>query len=113
MTEKYETEFKGLFERFPLKDRLLIRLSKYMPSGIRERIQLGYVPLLVLWAIEFGFKQAKEEMGDKAFQRMLDQIPTKIKDKDGVWILPSGTSQAEVDQFLMRLKEQGGKVSES
>lgn len=97
--------YKGLFERLPLKDRFLIRLSKYMPSKIRERIQIGYVPLLVSWAIEFGFKQAKEEMGTEAFQELIDQLEITIKDEDGIWTLPAGTTNEELAEFLERLKD--------
>lgn len=101
-----EKHFKELLKRLSLKDKFLLRVAKYMPSVIRKRIQMGYILLFVSWAIESGFRQLKEEMGNEAFQKMLDQLPTSIKDKDGVWTLPAGTTEEEVSQFLMQLREQ-------
>ena len=72
---------------------------------IRRRILMRYLPFLVSKAFEFAFKKAKDEMGDEAFLIALDQIPTRIKDKDGFWTLPSGTSQEEVTQFIIQLRE--------
>lgn len=108
-------QMKEFFGQLSFKDRFLFRLSRYMPSIIRRRIQIRYVQLIVPKVLEFSFKQAKDEMGDEAFQKMLDQIPTEIKDKDGVWTLPAGTTKEEVYQFLVQLRErsvdgEGGKV---
>ncbi len=92
-------------EQLSFKDRFLFRLSRYMPSIIQRRILVRYMRLVVPKALELSFRQAKDEMGDEAFQKMLGQIPTEIKDKDGVWTLPGGTTKEEVYQFLMRLRE--------
>ena len=97
--------YKELLGRLPLSKKLLLRVSKYMPSIIRRQIQMRYVLFLVSGALEFATRETIDEMGVEAFQKMLDQLPTKIKDKEGIWILPPGTSQEEVAQFLMRLKE--------
>lgn len=98
-------EIKELFERLPFKDRLFIRLSKYMPSMIRRRILMRYVPLLVSEALKFALRKVENEMGIKAFRRALDQLPISVKDKDGVWTLPAGTTKEEVYQFLIQLRE--------
>lgn len=105
---------KELLGRLTLRDKLLFRLSRYMPSIIRRRILVRYVQLIAPKALEIAFRQAKDALGDEGFKKMLDQIPIEIKDKDGTWILPSGTSREDVYHFLMRLREQevdkeGGK----
>lgn len=101
-----EENYKELLGQLPLRDKLLFRLSRYMPSIIRRRILLRYIQLIVPKALEFAVRQAKDEMGDEAFQKLLDQIPIDIIDKNGTWTLPAGTTKEEVAQFLMRLKEQ-------
>ncbi len=107
-----EEFYKELLGRLSLRDKLLFRLSRYMPSIIRRRILMRYVQLIVPKVLEFTFRQAKDEMGDESFQKMLDQIPTEIKDKEGTWTLPSGTSREEIAQFLMRLREKGVDILE-
>ncbi len=104
---------KEFFDQLSLKDRFLFRISKYMPSRIRHRIAMRYVQLVVPVALKFALTQAKEEMGPEAFQKMLDQMPTKIKDEDGMWILPAGTTSEEVDQFLMQLRERSENANGS
>jgi len=98
-------QMKEFFGQLSFKDRFLFRLSRYMPSIIQRRILIRYVRLIVPKALELSFRQAKDEMGDEAFQKMLDQIPIEIKDKDGVWTLPAGTTKEEIYQFLVRLRE--------
>ncbi len=106
-------EGKDFFNQLSLKDRFLFRISRYMPSRIRHRIAMRYVQLVVPVALNFALTQGKEEMGPETFQKMLDQIPTKIKDKNGMWILPAGTTNEEVNQFLIQLRERSKKVNGS
>ncbi len=98
---------KEFFDQLSLKDKFLFRVSRYMPSRIRRRIIMRYIQLVVPVALKFALEQVKDEMGDEDFQKMLDQIPTKIKDEKGMWILPAGTTSEEVDQFLIQLRERG------
>ena len=100
-------EMEEYLGQLSFKDRFLFRISRYVPSIIRRRILMRYVQLIVPKTLEFAFRQAKDEMGDETFQKMLDQIPTKIKDKDGVWTLPAGTTRDGVAEFLMQLREKG------
>jgi len=105
MTEEH---FKELFGQLPLRDRLLLRVSKYMPFIIQRRILVRYLIFVVPKILEIAFRKARDEMGKEAFQKMLNLLPIRIEDKNGVWILPSGTTQEEVTEFLIQLREKGG-----
>lgn len=107
MTEKSYLELIG---RLPLRDKLLLIVAPYMPLTIQRKIVMKYLPFLISVALELGMKKAKEEMGDEVFQKVLDSLPTEIKDKDGTWTLPPGTSQEEIAEFLIRLRERGVEI---
>ncbi|MBA7490009.1 hypothetical protein ES702_00543 [subsurface metagenome] len=102
MTEEFVKELLG---RLPLRDKFLLRVARYMPFKIRLRITRKYLPFFISEALEFAVRNAKDEMGDEEFQKLMDQLPTEIKDKDGTWILPPGTTREEVDQFLIQLRD--------
>lgn len=91
--------------QLPWEDRFLLRLGKYMPYRIQTRILQKVLPTIISEAVLHAVKEFRKEVGNEAFQEMLNQLPTKIRDKGGVWILPSGTTREEVAEFLIQLKE--------